>query len=173
MSRVDYHVFTQNIDFKDHKSLIEVHDYFMVRAEELRRREIRAERVKRENTVIPINEQTQNILDCFIEGFNIVAPTKGRDMIEWSDKMKNCIADHMDLAINRDNYTYLGVEKNGNLIANVQIVDKKITQFLGRNNSPLKDEYLKEVKPLLDTWMDAGVVSRDTTRAWGLVSQDG
>ena len=116
---------------------------------------------------VPLNTQTEQILAVPTPGFKIVrAETRGT-LSAWSQEMHNCIYSYYWDAQN-ENKSYLAVCKDGTMIANVEIENRRIMQFLGKRNRPFSGEERAEIQPILDAWVQAGVVSDDFTQALGL-----
>jgi hypothetical protein len=60
------------------------------------------------------------------------------DMVKWSSEMSNCISGYTSEAINGRG-VYAAVERDGKVIANIEIVNNRLKQLLGKYNQSLDD----------------------------------
>lgn len=153
---------TFNIDFRRYRSIQEIHEAWMTNLGNTSN----IDEQLTTNGIIPLNKQTEKLISVSIPEFEIVPATTREDLINWSNEMNNCIRGYYYDAC-QDNKSYLGVYHNGQLMANVEIVDGNVTQFLGKYNNGFAAN-MDKVKPILNTWINAKAIKPTYQSAWGL-----
>lgn len=69
-----------------------------------------------------------------VEDLKIIIPKTHYELIEWGNRQHHCIASYAKSM--RDGHCLLlGIERNGELLYNLEIRDHKVEQFRGKNNS--------------------------------------
>jgi len=132
------------------KSIEELHNYLSNEARKL----------MYEDFELPINESLKEVHDWYlcppikkifkkedldltekIELFRFVAPKSRFEMIDWGQKMGNCIASYAE-RVKRGDCIILGVYKDKDLKYNIEIRNRIINQFYAKNNTKpdIKDE---------------------------------
>lgn len=101
-------------------------------------------------------------------GLTLRFPTNGHDMLGWSEKMSNCISGYIDRAANGQGI-YLGIYKDGEVYANVEIVEGRCTQLLGKHNRAVPEFHI------IYNWLvGVGLITQpDISNTWGNPEREG
>jgi hypothetical protein len=109
-------------------------------------------RIRTRDKVIPQTEKALKLEEIFSEDdiYQIKPAKTTHELIRWGELMSNCISSYADSAVN--GRTLLAkVEKDNELIANIEIVGNKCRQLYGKYNRPLpQEEHDLVVKKLLE-----------------------
>lgn len=115
---------------------------------------------------IPLPKGYEGLQYQPLEGtdYTIVFPESNFKMIEWSNHMQNCISGYADQAT-RDEFIYLGLYKDGELVVNVEIIDGGLRQLLGKYNQNVRD-----AKAIAEALLKVGLVTDEYSigGAWGI-----
>lgn len=95
--------------------------------------------------ILPVKEELDG--QTFGE-FKIISPKSRNELVKWGNFMGNCIAGYAEKVKNKQ-CLLLGLEKNGQLMYNCEIVGKTLTQFRGKwNGAPEINDKIKVIKEL-------------------------
>lgn len=125
----------KSFNFIDVASFKELHDYA---AKEW-------SKIKNPCVVFEYKKGAVEIDNATVGDFKIVLPKNSYELIDWGQKMSNCVGSYSSL-IKNNNCLVLGVEKGGELKYNIEIRGGAIGQFYGPRNSspPLEDKSVVE-----------------------------
>lgn len=123
---------------KDLKDWQEIHDYL---AKEHRK-------IRNKDKEIKYSENVLKIDSARIGDLTIELPKSSHKLIEYSQKMNNCISSYADRAVGGQ-VILLGIYKNDELAYNVEIRNQEIVQFVGKHNSPAPQEDKDAIKKFL------------------------
>lgn len=87
-------------------------------------------------------KEAYKVNGLIINGYTIVLPKTYHELIEWGNKMHNCIASYAQRCGKETQILGL-LNKTGELVANIEIRKKTVQQFYGDHNSPFKDMEVK------------------------------
>lgn len=100
----------------------------------------------RKITLVPLAEK----LDDLIVDDLVFKPAKDTDtMQQWSDYMSNCIRGYADQAVHGYG-VYAAVERDGEVIANLEIVNDNLKQLLGKYNQVLDKDVRNKIVSTLE-----------------------
>ena len=95
------------------------------------------------------------------DGLRLVSPKVGQDLVGWSNAMDNCIRGYQREAV--EGYgIYLGIMDGDELIGNIEIRGRTLSQILGKHNRTLPN-----AEPIHDALVEAGLIN-PSYQAWGL-----
>lgn len=126
------------------KSFMELHDYIIGGNVEYR---------PLENKPIALTETAKKLDGLLCENMVFVPAKNTCDMATWGETMRNCIASYADKATSGKG-VYAAVTRDNKVVANLEIVNNKLIQLLGKFNQSLEG---KTRTSIVNTLVSQGV----------------
>lgn len=104
-------------------------------------------RLKTKKYNFKINDKLKKIDGTIVDGMKIVVPKDNHELIDWGTKLNNCISGY-DISFNKGYTTLLGVEKNNEIIYNIEIRGGRIIQFMADRNRYAGKEVVDKFLPI-------------------------